>query len=223
MPVATIGEHLIKLVAGGTLESVQSWSTSFYVKVGTAADAAASQAITDTLVGQLATFFPAWVNGIKGQWQADTTWNSLKGYYRVPNSAVVNHVSVPAVAAISGANVNYMPPLLATVCSLRSTTPGRSGRGRMFIPFTGGPTGADSQVTAAMTGNVGLSTKTMFDSINAAAPAAGGYASFVVGVASFHVGAFYPVRSLVVDSILDVQRRRQDRLISAHTDTRALV
>lgn len=114
-----------------------------------------------------------------------------------------------------------MPPQTAIVLSLRSTTPGSRGRGRLYWPALG------AQVDAS-TLRLSVPTNT------AAASAA---ATYLDGIASALKNALHPTPSLIdldlavvspttgtktritrieVGNILDVQRRRRDRMTEVY-------
>lgn len=114
-----------------------------------------------------------------------------------------------------------MPPQTSLVLSLRSTVPGSRGRGRLYWPALGA--------------QVGASTLRLSIPTNAAAASAA--ASYLDGISTALKNALHPVPSLIdldlsvispttatktritrieVGDILDVQRRRRDKMVEAY-------
>lgn len=114
-----------------------------------------------------------------------------------------------------------LPPQTAMVISLRSTTPGAKGRGRLYWPATG----------------AGLNTSTLRLTTPTNTAAASAAATYLDAIASALKNALEPSPSLIdydlcvvspttgtktritrveVGDILDVQRRRRDRLVEAY-------
>lgn len=100
-----------------------------------------------------------------------------------------------------------LPPQSATVLSLLSTTPGPSGRNRMYLPPV-------SEADADGTGLISSARVTQLqDDINAFLIAAAGVGSgFGAVVASATDDELYPVVSTAVRNIVRSQRRRQARV-----------
>lgn len=114
-----------------------------------------------------------------------------------------------------------MPPQMAVVLSLRSTTPGSRGRGRLYWPAIGAQ----------------IDTTTLRLSVPTAAAAATAAATYLDGMATALKNALSPTPSLIdydlcvvspttgtktritrieVGNVLDVQRRRRDRLVEVY-------
>jgi hypothetical protein len=121
----------------------------------------------------------------------------------------------------SGATTSGLPPQTAMVISLRSTTPGSKGRGRLYWPATG----------------AGLNTSTLRLANPTPAAAASAAATYLDAIATALKEGLEPSPSLIdydlcvvspttgtktritrveVGDVLDVQRRRRDRLVEAY-------
>ena len=101
------------------------------------------------------------------------------------------------------------PPQVAVVVSTRTTMANRSGRGRFYLP---GP--ASDQLTAGQLTNTArdaylAGATSMFSDLNAA----GLNPVIWHRPTSPDAGTTTPIISLIVDSVLDTQRRRRDKLV----------
>lgn len=114
-----------------------------------------------------------------------------------------------------------MPPQIAVVLSLRSTTPGSRGRGRLYWPAIGAqvdtttlrlsvPTAA-AAATAAATYLDGMATALK----NALAPSPS-LIDYDLCVVSPTTGSKTRITRIEVGNVLDVQRRRRDRLVEVY-------
>ena len=114
-----------------------------------------------------------------------------------------------------------MPPQIAVVLSLRSTTPGSRGRGRLYWPGLGAQVDKStlrlSQPTAA---SVASTAATYLDGIatalkNALAPVPS-LIDYDLCVVSPTTGTRTRIARIEVGNVLDVQRRRRDRLAEVY-------
>jgi len=122
-------------------------------------------------------------------------------------------------SVVSGSSTLKLPTQSALVCSVRTDTPGASGRGRIYWPAMG--------ATLSTTGRLATPS-------NAVAVAA--FKQYLLGIRSDLAAAFptigfdLAVRSkttkttphavrIQVGNVIDVQRRRRDQLIEAYAQT----
>ena len=86
---------------------------------------------------------------------------------------------------------------------------GRSHRGRIFLPFIA----EDVSTKGVLTGSVAAATTTAWNTFQAALEAHGG--GWQVDVASYKLATSEIVTNFICESMLAVQRRRQERLRAA--------
>jgi hypothetical protein len=129
----------------------------------------------------------------------------------------------PKTGAAVGGTTPKMPPQTAIVASLRSQTPGASGRGRLYWPAVG--LGLDAttlrlvgaDVTAASTG-----FKTYLSAIGAAILSTGAWAPWTampLVVLSRTKNQTFPITNILVGNVADTQRRRRDAMPETYTAT----
>nr|CRY96142.1 hypothetical protein [uncultured prokaryote] len=217
--MAGIPKTLIKCVLSGTIHSGQGWSTGFYYALasnptfdqGDLNDWNTGLETTmGTDLGQIATTL----------FDSSTTSLQFTSYFYPASSLLATGVSTPAASVHAGTSSPGMPALCAVVASLRSATPGRSGRGRLYWPATAPILGTDGQISTSNAAGVAYNTAHAFSAMNAELYPGDIAAELVV--ASFTRGIAYPVISVVCDSLVDTQHRRQDKFTSAHTQTTAV-
>jgi hypothetical protein len=106
----------------------------------------------------------------------------------------------------------------AVVHSLRTATPGRRGRGRCYFPANGA-TLTGSNLSSTVTTALSNSFRTYLDAVNATALGAG---TVVAIVATSLMNPAPAVTRVVVDSELDVQRRRANKILGTSIVSSAL-
>lgn len=202
----------LRCVVNGNIGSVQTWSTSIWVSLG-AMGGPLTQAQINTLASQVATPTQTWLSNLAsaGIWSADTTVSNLTCYWYPALSTKSALVSTPQTMTGSGSSSVYQPSYVSMVVSLRSDTPGRSGRGRLYIPCTATTLSSGHKFTSGPATNVGTFTQTYLKAVNLltfALPANNNK----VNVASFSKGLQYTVTSISVDDNPDTQHRRIDKI-----------
>lgn len=130
------------------------------------------------------------------------THSTIQGEYILPN-------------AITGSASGSAPNQSALVVSLRTAQPGRSYRGRMFLPFTGGFGGASGQLANTDTNAVATAWAAAFSAMKTA------YSAYPV-IVSTHLAAKTSMTDVVVNSRADIQRRRANRENSDTTVKKSL-
>lgn len=208
MPAPT--GHLVKFTLSGTIGTTgQTWSTSFWVYTGIGTPC--TQALLDSYATAVRTPAATFIAAIRGFWSPTVSYTGLKATHYLANSAVPDFVSSPAVTLQSGATLARLPGYCAFVASLRSTSPTRSGRGRMYLPVNFLTVTADGEIALADVTQMTNASAALFTAVNALAPGFDSLAGLVV-VASFTKGTTLPVTRVVGDSKLDVQHRRTNKL-----------
>lgn len=123
-------------------------------------------------------------------------------------SPLLRATDIANVAGASGAS-SGMPPQVA--CSITLETDYRKRWGRMYLPITSsGVTATNGRLTSANVDTLAAAAKTFFDS----ATTGGAYPKVWspkggVGPPAFAAGDILSVRSIRVDDVLDIVRRRR--------------
>lgn len=199
-----------KSVFGGTVSGIQTWSCSLWL--ARTGGSAPSQHDVTVNAGAISAEWQAWFTGaVKGINHAPLTAESTSLYYYPAGaiSAALLGVDEFTHIAANGAT-DRGPSQLSLVTSLRSSTPGRSGRARFYVPLTETAQLTGGQVSNALVSSLAVAAQTLLQGLNAIAPSEGG--AFGCCVASFTKGVAEPIVSIVVDSKIDTQRRREDKI-----------
>jgi hypothetical protein len=217
--VPGIAGDSVRIVISGTILGVQSWSISswwFGVSGG-----GLSQANLNAFNSSTGAPVDAGLAVIAGAlWSADLLAKEQRSYYYPSGSTSAALVSTGFTLTAAGAGSRQMPPQCALVMSLRSLTPGRSGRGRNYIPMGIGGSNNNGGI-----GSTPLNTvTTAYAAIltNIAALSLAGFSAQVPIVASFTTGQFHEIVDVIGDSKIDTQRRREDKVLPANTITVAV-
>jgi hypothetical protein len=219
-PPVPFKPHTAKVVLGGHINTVQTWSTGFWLTFSGFAGAAPS---ADKVAGDLE-------GNTDVNTMVDALWSSLSSFiartctfdsvrytcYGEDTSTPSESLRSAATPGAGGSN-NGLPPECATVASLHTSRPGGSYRGRMYLPLTGLAIGLDGFMQETNAQTTANAVAALFNSLNGhtfegAPGGAGGYGVNVV-VFSPKLGTTQPVTSVSVDTKVDVQRRREHKLI----------
>jgi hypothetical protein len=191
----------------GKLAAGESWSSGFHVDgAGTVTDCTTvlQSACTSLWQGNGGS-----VSGIATAYSTTTQQTAVLVYALDPNTGKAT-ASQEGVAVHTGnSNAAPLPPEVALVASLRSDTPGPSGRGRMYLP---GP-------SVASVGPAG-------EVIVGAPPAIADSVALMLTVMG--QGGFTPIlwstgrlqriiRRVEIGNVYDVQRRRRNDLIEVRS------
>lgn len=124
-------------------------------------------------------------------------------------------------SASAGTGVPTKPLQVSLVVSLLTGRPGRSFRGRLFLPAWGTPVlDSTMRVSAANRSTLATSMKTFLNAVADSAPSAG---SMSLAVVSQTIDTFSFVTQLSIGDVLDTQRRRRDALTEQRTTIDYLV
>lgn len=199
-----IPDFAVKVVFLGALPGGESWSTSFWLSVD---HALAQTDLTNTLQ-EVDTAFAAGGGayaGLKLVNPAQVTIATLLGYqYQGGTKAAVQ--AQYASTYVPGSVTADKPNQTALVCSLRTGMPGRSHRGRMYLPFLSGSMGNNGLTSSANVLTIAQGLATSFGTINGS-----GFGK--VCVCSQSRSAMFPINQVIADHVLDTQRRRRDKLV----------
>lgn len=118
---------------------------------------------------------------------------------------------------LPGTGTVRMPPQSAQVFSLRTNTPGGSGRGRIYWPIIGQTLGSDLRIgSSSVTTNL-TEMKTYLAAIESALEAAWPGSVFQLAVRSRATRSTPHVVRLQAGNVVDTQRRRRDTLAEVYS------
>ena len=212
MPVAV---ETVKTVIEGQIQGIQDWSTAFWCEVVNAVPVTqpGMNNWADIVAGYISTF---WSAGIDSANLPDTVVNSVKAYYYPAGSGVatVQAVHLYGTALPGTATGGGSPTQLAIVHSLRSGVPGRRGRGRMYLPATGLAlsSGSHGQLASGACSSFAGALAALFTAVNTSGSFAAQFTSQNVVVRSETGNMCNAVDQIIVDSKIDTQRRREDKI-----------
>jgi len=117
-----------------------------------------------------------------------------------------------STTAQAGTGTPYMPPQSAIVCSIRTNTPGGSGRGRIYWPALGAVLGANGRVNSATVALYVADFKAYLLGIRGDLAAAFPTIGFDLAVRSKTTHSTPHAVRVQVGNVIDTQRRRRDSL-----------
>lgn len=212
-----------RLVLGGTNAGGDSWSIGFSV-VGI------SDASEDTLatwLSDLATPISTAANssgtsGFLAVTANDTKLSTLRAYC-YPTGAPPAAVTAEFTYAtpIAGFATGKAPYECAVVATLETGYSGRRSRGRVYVPGDGVSTGTH-QINQAACDEVANGIAAVINAVNASTAPSGTGNPFVVVSGAGGTGPQHLVTRVRVDSKVDVQRRRQNKVVATATSTVAV-
>ena len=207
LPVATL-----KSTWYGNLSQAGTWSVSMWFQLGAAAAVPTSAQVGTALVDLQGTD-QGITDAFKILNMPSTTCLGQKGYYFPAGSDKATVVGQNVYGtAIAGTGGTDQPHALAVVASLRSNTSGRSGRGRIYFPCTSSPaytTGGQLTSTTALA--VCQQVRDFIHQLNLTDFSGTWEKGLTPIVASFTKGQAYPIATVIVDSLVDTQHRREDK------------
>lgn len=205
----------VKLVFAGTLSGGEKFAHTFWVDNGAAPD----QSTLGLILQQAVLTFNAQIGvaAVKALFPTSTSYLTCTAYSYAggPNADLV--AGPTALAAWVGAGANALPNQCSFVLSLRTPQPGRSFRGRSFLPGPhAGTLSAAGQLSAGTVNTVGNAWKAWMQGV---AAGGAGFPATPVIVASATRSLKTHVTHFGIDTRLDVQRRRADKqAVTSNTD-----
>lgn len=200
----------IKVTLGGHINGVQSWSCNLWLK------ATIDPLTLDMagVAGALGTAAQTWGGVLTDFWTTDTKLDSLTAYeYPVGTVHALHQGDDVGFTVQSGSHsTNRLPTFCALVNTLRTAKSGRSYRGRIYVPITSLLLGADGQADSITLSTIATATRDMLDAWNALNLSAVGVTAQACVVASFSKGTTTPITAVHLDSLMDVQHRREDKI-----------
>jgi len=202
-----------RIVISGSFPSGESFAWGFWMNGAVASEAAAAAAAT-AVANDWGTYLRTQLCSML---RNDCAYLEASYYAYGSTTGPADFVGVAALTTGVGTGAGTSLPLqCSVVASLRTTLAGRRNRGRMYIPITAAAL-VNHQLTSADTAAIRGPVAGFLTSINAngAIPGSVAVVSQVVGVAN-------PVTSVIVNSQLDIQRRRAEGQLPLFTETGAV-
>lgn len=143
------------------------------------------------------------------------TFDQLSAYYYATGGSAATYQAEATAAGSPGTLAGNGSPIdTCMVQSLRTARPGRSYRGRMYVPCHQPVTAASGLYSNVLAGIFADATQALCDDINT---------SFAeVDIVSAAAVDKTPVTTILVDTKPDVQRRRENRLVAGAPAVRAV-
>jgi hypothetical protein len=201
---------VLKMTFGGSLPGNEIWQCGLWISpTSLPATQAQLQSASDALIPAVTAFFNSTsVTPLEAQ---GMTVNNLS-LYRYPAGATKSDLVAHSIISLPGVSTSpKLPNQCALVTTLRTVNPGRNGRGRFYFPIPGGVPSAAGQLVASTVTNFASAVETFIQTIN------GGPAPSPQRVVGGTSG--FAVTAISVDSIVDTQRRRRNKLIASTTAT----
>lgn len=198
----------VRLVMGGTIDSTQTWSMGLSCLTA----GAVSSSDLFTWLPAMDTAVKAFLNttGVKSVWwTSSTVYNSLRAYhYSSPGPADAQAQLIST--GVVGTGSSDLPRQLATVISLRTGNGSRADRGRVYMPCTAASAiSTIGQHSSSGCTTLGGAFELLVHAINASSLAG---SPPIVSIAGRDSGAHAVVQNVIVNSKVDTQRRRTDKI-----------
>lgn len=213
-----------RVIVKGSLGSVEKWSTSTaYGIVGIAPDTA-DQATTDAMATAIrtATTSSNVTAQLLGLLSSQGNIEAIRVEKRAEDETVLNVAEQLLTTPLAGTGTATKTPQDAVVLSLRTSTPGAKGRGRMYWPAIANTLSTSFQLTTPAPATVAAGAKTWLQAINSAMDgvyiAASSALRVALSVRSVTDHVCRDVTSIQVGSVLDTQRRRRDALPESYAN-----
>lgn len=202
-----IPNDVTKIVLTGHLGGGERFATSFWLH----GDAPINQSAANLLASTMAT---SWAADAKvklcGLLSTDSGYDQVTVYGYPSGGPRSSTIGIAPLAGGVGTGTNTNYDQICACATLLTGSPGRSNRGRMYIPMNGkipSSTTAGPQIDSTSYGNVSSGLATLFTNWNTNHGAAMGYVSIV----STTTSVAQLVTSVKCDSRADIQRRRANR------------
>lgn len=141
----------------------------------------------------------------------ETTITGARCEARTPSGELVALAEYMRSSPIPGEGIMPHPYQTSLVISLRTTTPGPRGRGRLYVPATGAAlNGATLRFLGSAQTAFLTAANSYLEALNVAVTSTSALAELSVWSRTY--ATFAPVTKISVGDVLDVQRRRRDAL-----------
>lgn len=196
-----IPSGVVKYVLSGNLPGGEVFQTAWWEKWD------GSQVINDSLATTIAASgpFTTLTGVLKTGINTSSNYTALDIYLYTGSQAATSHGH--AGFLVTGTGTTPHPNQISLVVTLRTATPGRSGRGRMYLPANGiGMTTTNGQMNSSTVDSIVDALGVWFGVRNSIVPS--------VAVVSQTSTAYHLVTSVDADYVGDVQRRRARKQVS---------
>lgn len=202
-----IPAQVARFVFSGQLFGGEIWASGFYADVGPLANPAAATTLAQSMTSLLkdSGSTAAMANQASKTWSTQTAWLYTTVYYYGPggpHASLIGEYTLPT--ALVGSASGGVPNQCSSVVSLRTATPGRGYRGRMYMPLTAGISGASGQLGSSDVTSLATGWAAAFTAMKTSLSA------YPV-VVSAHNSAKTTITSVIVTSKADTQRRRANK------------
>jgi hypothetical protein len=206
-----------KVVLRGTINDVQDWSIGCWLTTELIAGSWGIADMTAYCV-KLDAFAADWWSTIRNKVNPLTAWSTTSLYFYPAGHTVASQMTeVMGGAGSNGGGAVYLPPYVSMVASLRTDVPGRSGRGRNYVPANGFTPNVDAQMDNTSCTELATAHATMLTGWNGIVGTDEGISAQTAVVASFTKSQTNAIKTVQVDSKPDTQHRRTDKLAAAFT------
>lgn len=203
-----------KVVCSGTMASgVQDMSFGLYIDAGFT-DFISQATLEDFLDAIKPTYNDFLFSGhVKNFWTASDQFTTLKAYFIPATGDTATLVAETTFTSpLVGTGTANHPLGTALVLSNRSLLPGKSGRGRIYLPANGvDATSSDRVASDSVVDALGTDYLTFLNALRAG--------TFYPGIASFTKSLWNQIHTYQIDNKFDTQRRRGDQIAASHTKT----
>jgi len=207
-----------RVILRGGLGTVETWSTSVaYGIVGLSPDVP-DQTTTDAMAQAIAALSAANLTppSLASLLSTAGVLDTIRVERRAEDETVLNVAERLLTTPLPGTTAPNKTPQDSLVFSLRTSTPGARGRGRMYWPALAATLNTTFQLTSPVPATTVANAKTLLQAINTAMDGVYVAAASALRVAlSVRSGTDHICRnvtSIQIGSILDTQRRRRDNL-----------
>jgi hypothetical protein len=212
-----------RAVLKGSIGGIESWSTSTaFGIVGLSPDVPDQSAADGILANLLAYTTTANVpTSFKSLLSSGSWISGWRLELRSEDESILSISEGSMGSPVFGTSTPTKTPQDACVISLRTSTPGARGRGRMYFPAMGAALNATFQLNAPTAANVAADAKTWLNAIKGRMDAyytsIAAAKSVAVSVRSATDHVCRDVNQIQVGSILDTQRRRRDAIPESYS------
>jgi len=213
-----------RVILKGSLGSVEVWSTSIAMGIIGLSPDVADQATTDAMSAALvtATNTTNIPSALRTCLSSSGSVDAVRVERRREDETVLNVSERLLGSPMLGLTSVTKTPQDAVVLSLRTSTPGARGRGRLYWPALAATLNGSFQLTTPTTAQVAADTKVWIASIKSAMDGVYVSAASALRVApSVRSATDHVCRDLTsiqVGSVLDTQRRRRDNLPESYSN-----
>lgn len=202
-----------RVVIGGSMSTADSWSTGFAFSGADIVSPVALQAALVAFKDDVVDWWSSGTPSLQNVTSADSFIDSIRAYYYEAGSTSADTVAEYVYPSpINGAQSGKLSARTACVATLLTGHPGRSFKGRMYLPATGAVL-ANHQHSSGNVTDIATATAALLSNWNALTET-GISVACVAGKTSLTV-----VSEVRVDSIPDTIRARSRKMValSQHT------